>query len=715
MADTTYSSWNDGDIARLIPGMDAAVGKGGAWDVAKISDIYTRFIDAQLKKADALLETHDINAIAIPVPPDMKALAALLKEYEELSSQLQRAVVFLGAAVAHLPQHRDKFTAAIPAISEKIEYYYAVMNARNLPTIRILLKELDHNFLDAANELKPYRDFIHGQRRFPRKSASEVEIIPSTDRPEEQRKWDAIHATSGAAQKQALAEYLTLACANNEAGAISALDVPDFQSGHFAERKLPEKVLKNIPGYNSKEMKDLRQALKEIEKAASGKFSKTALRHYDFAEAKTIITTALGQLSPEFGGLARQAFDQGWILARDQQGGQNQHAGEGVTFPGMASGHPFIATEFHGTAMDVFSLGQHVLQAVHFHLAGKNRNGLSNIPSSPVRELFSSLAVPCIEKELLKGEPDSARRCMIRAAACGLSIGSLDAHHAGAAASEIYDLARQKASRNEGVTFDEYKNIAIKHGIIPRNSSPSKKEQKEEFETLANFAHQVASEPFAGYSGFAAHLWTGAVFAAHEKNRTLVGGKLKKAMEAGGAASIAGIWDDIVGKGVTADPAKISAQMAHFQGEISRLKDDMVKLPAPGVAASAPATSAALSSPKPGAKPSAPAPAPAPPPAPSPAPSPRPAPSPPPSPRRGGGWSQSPSYSRARGGAASAGDGNADILLKGGAALGLGVGAVMASRVEHKERSKLTQALPYILGVGAVGLGIWAAVSHGRA
>ena len=130
-------------------------------------------------------------------------------------------------------------------------------------------------------------------------------------------------------------------------------------------------------------------------------------RTYTWDEAKEIVLTAFGKLSPEMETVGREFFDKGWIDAAPRAGKDSG----GFTYP--AGNHPYILMNYFGSAADVMTLAHELGHGIHEAMAAKQGLLKSETPLT-LAETASVFGEMLAFRELLSREDDMiVRRNMI--------------------------------------------------------------------------------------------------------------------------------------------------------------------------------------------------------------------------------------------------------------------------------------------------------------
>lgn len=134
-------------------------------------------------------------------------------------------------------------------------------------------------------------------------------------------------------------------------------------------------------------------------------------RTYTWDEAKEIVLTAYGKISPELEKIGREFFDKNWIDAQPRAGKESG----GFSHPTVPSAHPYILLNFFGTAGDVMTLAHELGHGIHQVLAAKQGHLKSDTPLT-LAETASVFGEMITFRELLSRENDLvARRNMLAA------------------------------------------------------------------------------------------------------------------------------------------------------------------------------------------------------------------------------------------------------------------------------------------------------------
>ncbi len=128
-------------------------------------------------------------------------------------------------------------------------------------------------------------------------------------------------------------------------------------------------------------------------------------------EAKTIVSTAYHDFSPQLAQLGQKFFDNSWIDVPSHAGKQSG-AFSHPTVPGV---HPYIMLNYHGKLRDVMTLAHELGHGVHQVLAAEQGYFLSNTPLT-LAETASVFGEMLTFQALLKRSANSSQRKALLAA-----------------------------------------------------------------------------------------------------------------------------------------------------------------------------------------------------------------------------------------------------------------------------------------------------------
>ncbi|MGH1601553.1 M3 family oligoendopeptidase [Campylobacter majalis] len=86
---------------------------------------------------------------------------------------------------------------------------------------------------------------------------------------------------------------------------------------------------------------------------------------YEYKQAKDIVLKAFNNFSPEFGEIAKQAFNNGWIDVYPSDGKR----GGAFSHSGSADAHPYVLLNYTNESRDLFTLAHELGHAIHQYLS----------------------------------------------------------------------------------------------------------------------------------------------------------------------------------------------------------------------------------------------------------------------------------------------------------------------------------------------------------
>ncbi|GAB5492716.1 MAG: M3 family oligoendopeptidase [Phototrophicaceae bacterium] len=123
---------------------------------------------------------------------------------------------------------------------------------------------------------------------------------------------------------------------------------------------------------------------------------------YTWDDAKKIVLDAYSDFNPRMGEIASRFFDENWIHAPVVQG---KRGGAYASY-GTKSTHPWIFTNFTGTANDVSTLAHEMGHGLHMYLAGEKQTYMSMFTPLTTAETASVFGEMIVFQDLMKKETD---------------------------------------------------------------------------------------------------------------------------------------------------------------------------------------------------------------------------------------------------------------------------------------------------------------------
>ena len=127
---------------------------------------------------------------------------------------------------------------------------------------------------------------------------------------------------------------------------------------------------------------------------------------YTWDEAKRIVLDAYSGFNPRMGEIASRFFDENWIHAPIVQGKQ----GGAYASYGTKSTHPWIFTNYTGTANDVATLAHEMGHGLHMFLAGESQTLFSMYTPLTTAETASVFGEMIVFQDLMRKESDKEVR-----------------------------------------------------------------------------------------------------------------------------------------------------------------------------------------------------------------------------------------------------------------------------------------------------------------
>lgn len=129
---------------------------------------------------------------------------------------------------------------------------------------------------------------------------------------------------------------------------------------------------------------------------------------YDFAQAQRTVLDAYGAFDPRFGAMAGEFFDKGWIDVYPRPG---KRGGAFCSSPSPDM-HPYVLTNFVGTARDVMTLAHELGHALHGQLS-RTQTPLNYNPPLTTCETASVFGESLTFDHMLKGLDDEAELALV--------------------------------------------------------------------------------------------------------------------------------------------------------------------------------------------------------------------------------------------------------------------------------------------------------------
>ena len=123
---------------------------------------------------------------------------------------------------------------------------------------------------------------------------------------------------------------------------------------------------------------------------------------YTWDDAKKIVLDAYSDFNPRMGEIASRFFDENWIHAPVMQG---KRGGAYASY-GTKSTHPWIFTNFTGTANDVSTLAHEMGHGLHMYLAAEKQTFFSMFTPLTTAETASVFGEMIVFQDLMKKETD---------------------------------------------------------------------------------------------------------------------------------------------------------------------------------------------------------------------------------------------------------------------------------------------------------------------
>lgn len=570
-----HSSFRHQDVADLIPELNGALA-----DPSKIDpDVLTQKLEAtlakQLEAIQALASSEDFQTIRSKEDP--KALARVLGGLEKSMLDIKRVVTFAQLAEMHWADQAHELQAPLQGMLQQIQGLGGFLNQSFTDVIQYVAR-MDDAKLQAmmadTPELQKFAKLIERCQKAPKSDPEKIAQLNSNNFMEsiERFQQSANRQLSEDERKKAFAEGLAGVIRFKQEGAV-AVGFKDTLAQFSFQNDSPHDMIDHFAEASQKRMPKLIEEFVEIQKQAEDRLPKGKNSHrYSWDETKDIVCATYAKLDPELGNLARRAFDEGWILAKEY-GVANPHTLPGLPVSESPTSHPFAATNFDGGAMDVIFVGHKMAHVLSNYIAGQKQGVFTHDAPMIVQESFSHFGEALLEQEMLKRGETPAEKARVNLAFIAKEFDALTVIPFAKFEEDLYALVKSKGKA--APTFDEINDLFKKNmGVLEKltGEEADVREMPALWNVLMQPPHNVAVYPVTKIMSAALH-------DEFERNPEQFRKRYHEIMEAGGNMGVAKLWDTLLGKGVAEQKAFINDRLDHLIQRTEAIKAEIAAMP----------------------------------------------------------------------------------------------------------------------------------------
>ena len=293
---------------------------------------------------------------------------------------------------------------------------------------------------------------------------------------------------------------------------------------------------------------------------------------YSWEEAKDIVCAAYAKLDPELGTLAKRAFDEGWILAKNRGLG-NPHTVGGVPVSQSPGSHPFAVTNFNGSTGSVIFVAHELAHVLSNYLAGEKQGVLTFDPSLLVQESFSHFGEALLEDEMLQRAKTPEDKTRLKMVFTAKELDAITIIPFNKFEEELYALIGKKPDAS--LSYDEINGLFNKSCADLNKMSGEGAEIKD-----VPLLWQVIMQPPHSASVYpVTKIMAAALHEAYQKDPEGFRKKYREVMEAGGTIGIQQLWDKLLGKNVAEQKSFIDTRLEHLATRAQEIKAELLTLP----------------------------------------------------------------------------------------------------------------------------------------
>jgi oligoendopeptidase F len=537
-----HSNWNHEEIFNLIPEVKEELQNLNFMNGNDLSNKMGDLLEANARKIAALDQSEELKKAR---EHDPQALLEVMKQYEDLQLQASRFTTWATVMKEHFAgqlANVSALTHEVVASSNHIQMQASMLASSLFMSMND--EELVKAYT-AAPKLRNYEHSISSWRKMPASDPSRIpdpKMLLDAKEKLRTRRRPSIPEEEGK-QAMSLAIWNTVKYHQRKSGAAGYKDTHD----EFAKRNdVTFDLTKALPTFSNDDVTTVQQSILKMLPLLEKKLQSDPLS-YSWETSKSIVTDAYARLDTELGKLAKRAFDEGWISARELFVANN------VTFPGMpasrvSGAHPYAAVSFQENNPDsLINLAHEMAHVLSNHLAGEKQGPLTHFAPILIQENFAAVGEALLEKEMLHRANNKYEKAAIKSCFAFKELEIMSFSEMAKFENALYDLASKQETPP---TYDELNALYGKHlAFGPEAAAEDKELLKANLWQIINQPpHNTALYP-------ASKFMAGALMESFEHDPQRFRREYRKAMEAGATITAPQMWKNLLGKDVVVDEA----------------------------------------------------------------------------------------------------------------------------------------------------------------
>jgi len=577
-----YSEWRNEDVANLIPVLNGALANPKNIDPKALQAKLDHYLDDVYSVAGGILESNDCSKFQADNDP--QALARVLEALEQTMLEVKRVVTFAQMADMHYADQSKELQEPILAMVPKLQGIAGFVNSTFINIISYVASMDDEKIqgmIAQSEELKKFETLINKCKKVPQPDLAKISALQSSGIIEAfgRLQQSAKSELSTDERKKLFSDGLSVVIKHKHDQAV-AMGYPDTLAQFTFQNEAPHDLINNLVESSKKHISKFIDDFTEIKALAEdrlpdreidGNTGKMILR-YDWKTTQDIVCSAYAKLDPELGALARRAFDEGWVLAKED-GIQNPHTLGGLPASQSPAAHPFAAFNFDGSTMDVLMVGHEMAHVLSNYIAGQKQGVFTHDASLIVQESFSHFGEALVEDEMLRRASSPVEEARIKITFAAKEFDALTLISFTKLEEELYELMSKKDKGT--ASYEEINGLFRKHSGVMDKLFGEEMEIRDVpmlWSIINQPPHTVAVYPITKIMAAALH-------DEYEKDPEKFRNHYREIMEAGGNIGITKLWDKMIGKNVAEQKTFLDNRIADLADRVEALKSEMAALP----------------------------------------------------------------------------------------------------------------------------------------
>lgn len=578
----TYASWDNQSIASLIPAFADVLTDPDHIDPQQLREKVSEYNNLLYSKAGAILESDDFRKFQAENDPE--ALARVFHELENTLLEIRRIFFFFNLYDSHYSIEQAKNLQPILGLVQQsagLGVFVSQTFQDIITHVASLGPEQVNEILSASEELKRFRTIINRYMTAPRADLNKLSLLANNAGSigtATQKLQHIIQNPFNAPiedRREAFAFYFAQIISHKHAEAL-AKGFPDTMMQFTFNNNAPHDLVSDLAAATEKRMPELADKITMISQLAKERLPKQrnpGNERFDWKTTQDIVCAAYAKCDPTLGALAKRAFEEGWIYAKNT-GVVNSHTLGGVPVSQDSNGHPFALIQFEGKTSDVLVVAHEMGHLLSNYIAGEKQGALTQDASLFLQEIFSQFGEALLEEEMLKRTETPVEKARIHMVFATHEFGIL----AGAIPfitleEELYALCKNS---NADVTYDQMNALYQKHCSGAMKSLQNNRETElvdstQLWHLLMQPPHTISVYPIT-------KMISAALFEQYKNNPESFRKNYHDVMEAGSTTGIDGVWDRLLGKEMGKHDF-VNKRLDKLTTKIAAITDELKALP----------------------------------------------------------------------------------------------------------------------------------------